>query len=30
VISAKYLHNQKKISDHSPLLVEYKLWKNYL
>ena len=25
VISAKYLHNQKKISDHSPLLVEYKI-----
>ena len=25
VLSAKYLHNQKKISDHSPMLVEYKL-----
>lgn len=25
VISAKYLHNQKRISDHSPLFVEYKI-----
>lgn len=25
VISAKYLHNQKRISDHSPLIVEYKI-----
>ena len=25
VISSKYLHNQKRISDHSPLIVEYKI-----